>query len=94
MARRIIEEDVTTTPTVDRTTYVDNEASWAGQTVALIALVVLLVVGAIWLVNSMGDDDGTTNNNVPNEAPVNPGNDTDTETNTDTDTPTDVVPQG
>ena len=84
MSRRVIEEEVRTTP-VDSTTYVEDDASWAGRTIALIVLVALLIVGAIWLVNYVGNDnDGGPSINQPNnEGPAVPGDNTDTN-NTDT----------
>lgn len=86
MARRIVEEDVTT----PSSTYVESDGSWVGRTIVSLVVIALLVAGAIWLFNNIGDGDGNggtgdTTNNVN----VDPGTDdgTDTgDTNTDTDT--------
>ena len=71
MARRIIEEDVTTTPS---TTFVESDGSWVGRTIVALVVIALLVAGAIWLFGNMGDGN---NNNTPgdtqqNEVNVNP----------------------
>jgi hypothetical protein len=97
VARRIVEEEVRTTPA--DTTYIDDDASWAGRTIALIVLVALLIVGAIWLVNSVGDEDaGTTNTPVeqidPNVDTNNQDPNTDTGDTTDGGDSTVVVPPG
>ena len=55
MARRIIEEDTTTTP---NTTYVESDGSWVGRTIVALVVIALLVVGAVWLFNNVGDGDG------------------------------------
>ena len=72
MARRIVEEDVTTTPT--STTVMEGDGSWVGRTIVSLVLIALLVLGAIWLFNNIGDGDGT-------------GDNRDTETNINVDEP-------
>ena len=62
MVRRIVEEDVAT-PT---TTVVDSDGSWIGRTIVALVIITLLVVGAIWLVRAV------SNNDTPNLNP-NPG---------------------
>ena len=74
MARRIVEEDVTTTPT--STTVMEGDGSWVGRTIVSLVLIALLVLGAIWLFNNIGDGDGTgdnreTENNIENEGDTN-----------------------
>lgn len=61
MARRIIEEDVTTTP---NTTYVESDGSWVGRTIVALVVIALLVVGAVWLFNNVGDDVGDNGGNT------------------------------
>ena len=52
MVRRIVEEDVTTPSTV-----VEGDGSWIGRTLVSLVIIALLVVGAIWLFNNVGDND-------------------------------------
>ncbi|HVE62210.1 MAG TPA: hypothetical protein VNB94_00210 [Mycobacteriales bacterium] len=51
MARRIVEEDVPST------TVVGSDGSWVGQTIVALVVIALLVVGAIYLFNNVGDND-------------------------------------
>ena len=72
MARRIIEEDVTTTPS--STTVMEGDGSWVGRTIVSLVLIALLVLGAIWLFNTVGDGDGAgdtrdTENNINVDEP-------------------------
>lgn len=86
MARRIIEEDTTTSP---NTTYVESDGSWVGRTIVALVVIALLVLGAVWLFNSVGNDvDGRDGNtNITN-------NDGDTEVDVpNPDTNQDPVPQ-
>ena len=62
MARRIIEEDTTTTP---NTTYVDSDGSWVGRMIVALVVIALLVLGAVWLFNNVGDGDGGGRDNGP-----------------------------
>ena len=82
MARRIVEEDVST-PT--STTVLEGDGSWVGRTIVSLVLIALLVLGAIWLFNNVGDGDGV-------------GDNRDTEINNEGDTnfeaPDVVVPEG
>lgn len=79
VVRRIVEEDVST-PT---TTVVDSDGSWVGRTIVALALIAVLVLGAIWLFNNVGDGDGAgdnreTENNINVDEPeVNVDADTD-----------------
>jgi hypothetical protein len=57
VARRIVEEDVST-PT--STTVLEGDGSWVGRTIVSLVLIALLVLGAIWLFNNVGDGNGTT----------------------------------
>jgi hypothetical protein len=81
VARRIIEED--TTVTTPNSTYVESDGSWVGRTIVALVVIALLVLGAVWLFNNVGDTDGggrdttnITNNDgdtevdVPNQEPV------------------------
>ncbi len=52
MARRIVEEDVPST------TVVGSDGSWVGQTIVALVVIALLVVGAVYLFNNVGDGDG------------------------------------
>ena len=82
MARRIIEEDTTTTSSP---TYVESDGSWVGRTIVALVVIALLVLGAVWLFNNVGDgggvdgrdgntnitnNDGDTEVDVPNPEPV------------------------
>ena len=81
MVRRIVEEDVTT----PSTTVVESDGSWVGRTLVTLVVIALLVVGAIWLFNNVGDGDGNGNDGGGDtniEAPVNIEGDNDGE-NTD-----------
>ena len=71
MARRIIEEDVTTTPS---TTVVESDGSWVGRTIVALVAIAVLVAGAIWLFGNMGDgnNNNTPGDNQQNEVNVNP----------------------
>ncbi len=60
MARRIVEEDVST-PT--STTVLEGDGSWVGRTIVSLVLIAVLVLGAIWLFNNVGDGDGGTGDN-------------------------------
>jgi flagellar biogenesis protein FliO len=53
VVRRIVEEDVTT----PSTTVVESDGSWVGRTLVSLVVIALLVVGAIWLFNNVGDND-------------------------------------
>ena len=53
MVRRIVEEDVTT----PSTTVVESDGSWVGRTLVSLVVIALLVLGAIWLFNNVGDND-------------------------------------
>ena len=79
MVRRIVEEDVAT-PT---TTVVDNDGSWIGRTIVALVVITLLVIGAIWLIRAVSNNDngsGTPNVNITqNDQPNN--NDTNPDTN-------------
>jgi hypothetical protein len=57
VARRIVEEDVTT----PGTTVVEGDGSWVGRTIVALVVIALLVVGAIWLFNNVGDGDADGN---------------------------------
>lgn len=52
MVRRIVEEDVAT----PSTTVVDDDGSWIGRTIVALVVITLLVIGAIWLVRAVTDD--------------------------------------
>lgn len=86
MVRRIVEEDVTT----PSTTVVESDGSWVGRTLVSLVVIALLVVGAIWLFNNVGDGDndggggGGTNieNNIDGD--TNEGDTNEGDTNTDT----------
>ncbi len=82
MVRRVVEEDITDSPTV-----VERDDSWIGRMLVTLVVIALLVVGAIWLVNAMGDSDNDTNvPNINNEQQQNnPDNNTDTDPGTGTD---------
>lgn len=54
MVRRIVEEDVAT----PSTTVVDDDGSWIGRTIVALVVITLLVIGAIWLVRAVTDDNG------------------------------------
>lgn len=78
VVRRVVEEDVT----APSTTVVEDDGSWIGRTLVTLVILALLVVGAVWLVNTISDNDGGVRDNTPTEQ-----NDTggETENNTDTD---------
>ena len=65
MVRRVVEEEVST----PSTTVVEDDGSWVGRTIVTLVILALLVAGAIWLVRTVSNDNGTSNNN-----PTNPGN--------------------
>ena len=72
MVRRIVEEDVTT----PSTTVVEGDGSWVGRTIVSLVLIALLVLGAVWLFNNVGDGDGAgdtreTETNIENEGDTN-----------------------
>jgi negative regulator of sigma E activity len=50
-----VEEDVAT-PT---NTVVTDDGSWIGRTIVTLVIVALVVVGAIWLVRALSDNNGT-----------------------------------
>ncbi len=77
MVRRIVGEDVAT-PT---TTVVDNDGSWIGRTIVALVIITLLVIGAIWLVRAVSDDNGKIKTPDVNVTQNDQPNDT---TNTDT----------
>lgn len=78
MVRRIVEEDVAT-PT---TTVVDNDGSWIGRTIVALVIITLLVVGAIWLVRAVSNNDNTPNLNPnPGTSQQAPDNNTNPDTN-------------
>ena len=52
MVRRIVEEDVPST------TVVEGDGSWVGRTIVALVMIAVLVLGAIWLFNNVGDGDG------------------------------------
>ncbi|HEX8003863.1 MAG TPA: hypothetical protein VF519_14345 [Mycobacteriales bacterium] len=81
MVRRIVEEDVAT----PSTTVVEDDGSWIGRTIVALVVITLLVVGAIWLVRAVTDDNngGVGNPDVDITQNDNGG---DTQNNTDTDT--------
>jgi hypothetical protein len=54
VVRRIVEEDVAT----PSTTVVEDDGSWIGRTIVALVVITLLVVGAIWLVRAVTDDNG------------------------------------
>lgn len=54
MVRRIVEEDVAT----PSTTVVEGDGSWIGRTIVALVVITLLVVGAIWLVRAVTDNNG------------------------------------
>ncbi|HVF19106.1 MAG TPA: hypothetical protein VNA14_02570 [Mycobacteriales bacterium] len=71
MARRIIEEDVSSPSAV-----VEGDGSWVGRTIVSLVLIAVLVLGAIWLFNNVGDGDGVGDNrdsetNIENEGDTN-----------------------
>ena len=70
MVRRIVEEDVTS----PSTTVVESDGSWVGRTLVSLVVIALLVLGAIWLFNNVGDDDGGGRN-----TPIIENNEGDTE---------------
>lgn len=81
MVRRIVEEDVAT----PSTTVVEGDGSWIGRTIVALVVITLLVVGAIWLVRAVTDDNGGGGldpdvNITQNDTDTNNGGDT---TNTD-----------
>jgi len=87
VVRRIVEEDVAT----PSTTVVEGDGSWIGRTIVALVVITLLVVGAIWLVRAVTDDnDGGGIKSPDVNITQNEGGDTDT-TNTDT-TNTDTTP--
>lgn len=56
MVRRVVEEDVTT----PSSTVVEDDGSWIGRTLVTLVVIALLVIGAVWLVNAVSDNDGDT----------------------------------
>ncbi|HVE99211.1 MAG TPA: hypothetical protein VNA12_08535 [Mycobacteriales bacterium] len=54
MVRRIVEEDISS----PSTTVVEGDGSWVGRTIVALVMIALLVLGAIWLFNNIGDGDG------------------------------------
>lgn len=87
MVRRVVEEDVTTTP---GTTVVEDDGSWFGRTIVTLVVLALLVAGAVWLVRALSDDDtgiGDRGDNTQIENNVDEGDDTSTDTDTDTTVP-------
>lgn len=82
MVRRIVEEDVAT----PSTTVVEDDGSWIGRTIVALVVITLLVVGAIWLVRAVTDDNDGGGLNPDVNITQNEGgdqNNTDT-SNTDT----------
>jgi hypothetical protein len=83
VVRRIVEEDVTT----PSTTVVESDGSWVGRTLVSLVVIALLVLGAIWLFNNVGDGDndggGGGGTNIETNIDGDNGGDTDGE-NTDT----------
>lgn len=79
MVRRIVEEDVA----APSTTVVEDDGSWIGRTIVALVVITLLVVGAIWLVNAVTDDD-TPGINPDVNITQNDGTNTDQNNNTDT----------
>ena len=65
MARRIIEED-----DGPSTTVVDGDGSWIGRTIVALALIALLVIGAIYLFNNVGDDGDGGGTNIETDVDV------------------------
>lgn len=93
VVRRIVEEDVAT----PSTTVVEDDGSWIGRTIVALVVITLLVVGAIWLVRAVTDDNGggigdPDVNITQNDGGGDTQNDTNTDTNTDTGTNTDTSP--
>ena len=89
MVRRIVEEDVAT----PRTTVVEDDGSWIGRTIVALVVITLLVVGAIWLVRAVTDDNGGGTVNGPDvNIEQNEGGNTDTNTDTGTNTDTSPAP--
>ncbi|HEV2889441.1 MAG TPA: hypothetical protein VGX28_03625 [Frankiaceae bacterium] len=86
MVRRIVEEDVAT-PT---TTVVEDDGSWIGRTIVALVVITLLVVGAIWLVRAVTDDNNSGINPDPNITQNDNGGDTQNNGDTNTDTSTDT----
>ena len=82
MVRRIVEEDVTT----PSTTVVESDGSWVGRTLVSLVVIALLVVGAIWLFNNVGDNDGGGRDTpiIENNEGDNTTNEGDTNIDTDT----------
>lgn len=64
MERRIVEQDVPTT-TRETTHIVDGDGSYVGRTLAALAVIALLVLGAVLLFNAIGDDNDTGRNDGP-----------------------------
>jgi flagellar biogenesis protein FliO len=71
VVRRVIEEDVAT-PT--STAVVDGDGSWIGRTIVTLVILALLVVGAVWLVRSLSNDNTPGFNPNVNVTNNNPGN--------------------
>lgn len=95
MVRRIVEEDVAT----PSTTVVEDDGSWIGRTIVALVVITLLVVGAIWLVRAVTDDNGgdlapdvNTTLNENGDTQNNTDSNTDTNTDTSTDTGASVAP--
>jgi hypothetical protein len=64
----VVEEDIST-PT---TTVVTDDGSWIARTIVTLVIVALLIVGAVWLVRTISNNDTGTNNNSPGNQPGNP----------------------
>lgn len=63
MVRRVVEEDVTTPDA----TVIHDDSSWVGRTIVTLVILALLVIGAVWLVRALSDNNGnTTINPNPN----------------------------
>lgn len=75
MVRRIVEEDVA----APSTTVVEGDGSWIGRTIVALVVITLLVVGAIWLVRAVSNDNNGNGNGVPD---VNVSANVDTNNNT------------
>lgn len=80
MVRRIVEEDVA----APSTTVVEDDGSWIGRTIVALVVIALLVVGAIWLVNAVSNDDGTPGLDPDVNITQNDGDTNTDQNNTDT----------
>jgi hypothetical protein len=63
-----VEEHVTESPTV-----IERDDSWLGRTIVALVVIALLVVGTVWLVRSIGDNNNSPN--LPDDVNVNVQND-------------------